>query len=208
MPSLLDRILNTRINRRLQARQDAIDGFNNSSVTAISSEGINFTVPDNRASSQLARGVANQLLGHTPRSMLTRSDQSTFQAFRSDSNLGDLLGQQGIRAGSSLTDLQRALAQIQSNDSTDNRGDNGSLLTQQREQPNNVPTRRPNGQNGTGIDGNLTQSNATQTNAVEGFMNGFQNGQDQNEQDFLQLNTSVNRASDEFQRLLHGSLFS
>lgn len=221
MPSLLDTLLNTRVNNRIQARQDAIDGFRNSRVTAFGDRGIQISQPDNRASSQLARGVANRLLGHTPQSMTTMVDPNNNIYFRDGSNTANQLRESGIGVGSSLADLRKAMDSLIKNPISNvdirNSGDRqnntlgvddiGNAVTGLGSDVT-VPTRRGNAQNGVGMDGGVTQANATQTNAAEGFQNGYQNGQAQNEQDFNQLNLHVNRASEEFQRLLHSSLFS
>lgn len=207
MPSLLDRLLNTRVNERKFARQNAVDAFNSQSVTAMGDRGIQFSVPDNRASTQLAQGVARRLLGHTPQSMLTRAGPDTTVLFREDGNTASQLREAGIGVGSSLSDVQEAMRALTAQNN-DRGATNAPVLSLQDGTRVTTPTRRPNAQSGSPIDGGVTQSNPSQVSMNEGFNNGFQNGQDQNEQDFLQLNLHVNKANEDFTRLLHSSLFA
>lgn len=210
MASLLDTLLNTRVNERAQARQDMVDAFKQSRVTAMGPRGVQFAVPDNRASTQLARGVANRLLGYTPQNMLTRAGVDTTHAFRKGSNAFEQLTSAGIGVGSTMAEVQAALRGLTApRKNADMRAGTDTGL--QTDKAGAHPAERnkgPDTQQGTPMTGDLIQGNPTQVNAVEGFLNGYQNGGQQSEQDFLQLDLFVNRANDDFQRLLHSSLFS
>lgn len=200
MAGLLEILLDTRSTRRAQARDTLREAYELSRVTAIGPKGIQFSKPDTRASTAYAQRNAQMILGYVPNEMKTRASLETTIPFKKGSDTYERLTKAGIKKGSSLSELHEFLNSEQSSSNLKRSGDKNNEMNAQ-----NLFAME---QTGPGMNGSVTPQNRSQTNMVAGHLSGYSNGQNENNQSFLQLQTEVNSQHDNFMQLLHSSLFN
>lgn len=94
-------------NRSARNRRSFIDSLEESKVVNLSDSGIQFSMPDNKASTALARDVLLETIGYVPKGFGMTAGAPI--AFEKDSNTAALLEQAGIRKGTSLDQVNSAL---------------------------------------------------------------------------------------------------
>jgi hypothetical protein len=198
---LLDRLLSTRNTTAAQDRNTALKGFMNANrVTAMNSNGIQIGRADTRASSALARDVVGELTGgNVPASMYQTVDNGSNMFFRKDSNAYKELTKAGIGVGSSVEELNAFLKQRAAKKQP---GTSNSVGNTNADKPG-----LNRDLNTTGPVADTRTSDSSRQNMIDGYQTGYGQGQSSTTQDFFQLDLGVNRAYEDFQRMLHNSLF-
>jgi hypothetical protein len=197
--SLLDQLLSLRSTSRAQERQAALKGFmSSSSVTAMNPRLIQIGRPDTRASSSMARDVVGELTGSVPNSMYQIVDQNSNYYFKENSTAYKDMAKAGIGVGSTVEELQAFLKSKQSakRPNTNNAIGDGH---------GGGPLNKSINKTGPLLDPETTD--ASRQNMGDGYKTGYDNGRNSTNQDFFNIDLGVNRAYDDFQRMLHNSLF-
>jgi hypothetical protein len=198
---LLDQLLSTRSTTAAQDRQNTIKGFMNANrVTAINKRGIQIGRADKTSNSAMAREVAGQLTGgNIPASMYQTVDSGSNMFFRKDSNAYKELVAAGIGVGSTVEELNNFLKQRNAKKQPSTSNSVGNTNADKPGLNRDLNT--------TGPLPDTRTSDSSRQNMIDGYQTGFAQGQSNTTQDFFQLDLGVNRAYEDFQRMLHNSLF-
>ncbi len=211
--SFLEDLLTGVRQKRIDARRELL--ASQPHVAQMRPNGIQFAVPDMRASTALARNAVRETLGFVPQAMMYQAGPSQFHPY-SNNQLGPYLQAQGIGFGSSLPDVQRAMKSVHpaplplpamtTASTADGAGGAARYpVAEARKaayldspaiglEPAGVPT------------GSAYMQDRSRTNMTGGYMQGYQ-GSDPSLLDSLQLDTFINAQQQQMMRLLHSSLF-
>ena len=192
----LDSLLNGQRNKRDQYQRDMMQGFTDSRVVNMTPKGIQFTQPDTRVSSMLARQAVRGSTGmDSPRSMnITAGNAIGFA--QADGEAFHRLTAAGIKQGSTMFDVMEALSSNQQ--PSRNKKSQVPTSAQALRQPNLAL--QPN-------TGNGYPNNNNQISATQAHLDGY-NGQRPDSLNDLQLDSFLQEQHKSFQQLLHSALFS
>jgi hypothetical protein len=182
--SLLDILLNTRMSQTSTANRRVIDSAQ-PRIINMDRNGITRTSADTRMSSFMARNVVGKLNnGNVPAAMYEYLAPDAKIPFRKDSKMFDELVKAGIGPGSTMAELQAYL--------------NGKAVNE----------KTSNKQTGSPMAGPGTANNETMVDSQNAYRQGYGvDDRTSTEMDYMQLGLNSSLANNQFQRLLHSSLF-
>ena len=199
----LDSLLNGQRNNRRRYQNDILRSMAESRVVNMTEKGIQFTTPDMRTSTALARNAVREstqgAVQPGPGMYTTASDPIGFR------EIGGAAFHQltaaGIQPGSSMFDVFKALGASQPTVQSQNslvRSDGSN--TRQSAQPNPGTSLFP-------LTGNGYALNSGQSKPTDAYQAGYLSQTPDSLND-LQLDTFIQQQAQDFQRLLHSALFS
>lgn len=192
----LDSLLNGQRNNRNQYQRDMMRGFAESRVTAMSEKGIQFATPDTRMSSALARQAVRGSTGMepSPNMFLKAGDAQGFR--EANGEAFHRLTAAGIKVGSPMTDVFKALSPAAKSANTSNRPQLGNAQSANRDTATSIIPRNGNDLN--------TQNRSL--DPVRNMQDGY-NSRNLNSLNDIQLDTMIQEQHNNFQKLLHSALF-
>lgn len=199
----LDSLLNGQRNNRRRYQEDILRSMAESRVVNMTEKGIQFTVPDMRTSTALARNAVRESTQGAVQPggamYVTAGDPIGFREIGGEAF--HRLTAAGIQPGSSMFDVFQALGASQPTVQAQNslvRSDGSN--TRQSAQPNPGTSLFP-------LTGNGYALNSGQAKPTDAYQAGYLSQTPDSLND-LQLDTFIQQQAQNFQRLLHSALFS